>query len=82
MNNIAFYRVKHGLTQKEFASKVNIAPHAVSYAERSHCGTKLAKKTAEVLGENVFEIMGADVLKILPQSEEDKEILIKIIKEL
>ena len=79
-NNIAFLRAKHGLTQKAFAEKVGMHTHAVGYAENHHCSAKLARDTAAVLGENVFEVLGSDVLKILPRTEEDKEILIKMIR--
>lgn len=81
-NNISFLRVKHGLTQREFAEKVNMHTHAVGYAENHHCSVKLAKKTAEVLGENVFEVLGTDALKILPKTDEDKAVLIKMIENL
>lgn len=80
MNNIAFLRIKHGLTQKEFGEKIGMHTHAVGYAENHRCGVQLAQKTADVLGENVFEVLGTDALKLLPKTEEDKEILIKMIK--
>lgn len=81
-NKLAFYRTDHGLTQKEFASRVGMATHAVGYAENHKCTVKLAKDAAKVLNENMFAIMGSDVLKVLPETEEDKEILINMIKEL
>ena len=81
-NNIAYYRIKHGLTQKAFGEKVGMATHAVGYAENHRCSVELAKKTAVALGENAFDILGSDVLRLLPKTEEEKEILIKIIKEL
>lgn len=81
-NNIAYYRIKHGLTQKAFGQKVGMATHAVGYAEHHRCGVKLAQKTAVALGENVFDILGSDVLRVLPKTEEEKEIVIKMIKEL
>ena len=80
MNNIAFLRIKHGLTQKEFGKKIGMHTHAVGYAENHHCGVNLARKTSEVLGENIFEVLGTDVLTVLPKTDEDKEILIKMIK--
>lgn len=80
MNNIAFYRAKHGLTQREFAEKTGMHIHAVGYAENHRCSVKLAKQTSEILGENMFDILGSDVLKVLPKTEEDKEILINMIK--
>lgn len=81
-NNIAFYRIKHGLTQKAFGEKIGMATHAVGYSENHRCSVALAKKTAIALGENPFNVLGSDVLRLLPTTEEDKEILIKMIKEL
>ena len=81
-NNLAFLRIKHGLTQKEFGKQIGMATHAVGYAEHHRCSVALAKKTAIALGENVFDVMGSDVLRILPTTDEEKEKLIKIIKEL
>ena len=81
-SNIAFYRIKHGLTQKEFGEKIGMAVHAVGYAEHHRCSVELAEKAALALGENAFDILGSDVLKLLPKNEEDKEILINMIKEL
>ena len=82
MNNLAKLRGKHGLKQKELGTKLKVSKEAVSYMEKHRIGQRSAKKCADLLQENVFEIMGADVLKILPKTEEDKEILIRIIKEL
>ncbi len=82
MNNLAFFRVKHGLTQKEFGEMVGMHVHAVGYAENHHCTVKLAKQIAEAFGENVFDILGADVLKVLPKTEEEKQIIINMIKNL
>ncbi len=82
MNNIAFYRTKHGLTQKEFGEMVGMHVHAVGYAEHHACSVKLAKQTAEILRENIFDIMGTDILKVLPKTEEEKQIIINMIKEL
>ena len=81
-NNLATLRIKHGLTQKAFGEKVGMATHAVGYSENHRCSVDLAQKTSTVLGENVFEVLGSDVLRVLPQTEEDKQILIKMIKEL
>ena len=81
-NNIAHFRIKHNLTQKEFGEKVGMATHAVGYAENHRCGVDVAVKAAEILGENVFDILGSDALRILPKTDKDKEILIKMIKEL
>ena len=81
-NNIAFYRINHGMTQKEFGEKVGMATHAVGYSENHRCSVDLALKAGQIFGENPFDILGSDVLRLLPKTEEDKEILIKMIKEL
>ena len=81
-NNIAHLRVEHGLTQKAFGEKVGMATHAVGYSENHRCSVALAKKTAIALGENPFKVLGSDVLRLLPQTEEDREILIDMIKNL
>lgn len=81
-NNLAYLRIKHGLTQKALADSVGIATHAVGYSENHNCTVKLAEKASVVLGENILEILGSDVLRVLPKNEEEKQILIKMIKEL
>lgn len=82
MNKIALLRAKHGLTQQEIADKTGMHVHAVGYAEHHVCSPKLARQLGSILDENPFEVIGSDVLKMLPQTEEDKEILIRMIKEL
>lgn len=82
MNNLKKIRGKHGLSQTELAERIGITKQALSLAEQGKVSAKTALKAAEVLGENVFEIMGEDLLAINPVSEADKEIVIKIIKEL
>ena len=81
-NNIKFLRVKHGYTQKELGEKIGMHAHAVGYAENHKCTPKLAKTVAKVLDENIFEVMGSDVLKIMPTTQEEKAILVKIIEKL
>ena len=81
-NNIKFYRAKHGLTQKELSQKINIHVHALGYAENHHCNVRLAKKVSDALGENIFNILGSDVLHILPKTQEDRDILFNLIKDL
>ena len=81
-NNIAFYRIKHGLTQKQLAEKIGIAIHAVGYAENHRCSANLATKIGAVLGESPFDIIGSDLFRIMPTNEAEKELVVKIAKEL
>ena len=50
--------------------------------EKNTISFKTAQKCAKILNENVFNILGTDALKVLPQTEEEKEILIELIKNL
>ena len=79
-NNIAYYRIQHGLTQKALAEKTGLAKNAIGYAENNHCGLEIARKVANALGENIFNILGLDVFTVVPVSEEEKEIVINLIR--
>ena len=81
-NNLTKIRGKHQITLTELASKLGITKQALSLNEKNKLSVKVAVKVAEILNENVFEILGADALVLLPLTEKDKEILIKMIKEL
>lgn len=83
MNRLAKERGLKGMTQGELGEKLGgITKAAVSFAEKNHISVNMAKNCAEILGVNMFSILGTDALKAIPQTEEDKEILINIIKEL
>lgn len=81
-NNLAKYRGKHGFTQEQIGEKLGVTKANISYIEKKHLSVKQAKKCAEILGENVFDILGLDVFTIIPTTEEDKNILIKTINNL
>ena len=82
MNNLAFYRAKKGLNQRELGEKLGLTDASISLAEHSKLPVKTAIKAAEVLGVNVFSLLGADALRVLPLTAEDKEALIQVIREL
>lgn len=82
MNNIAKFRAKHGLTQEQLAQKMGTSKANVSFYEKSVLTPSQAQKFADALGENVFDILGPDVLKIQPLTDEDKTKLIEMVKSL
>ena len=82
MSNLTKIRGKHGLTQTELGKVLGISRAGMSYIEKAPLSAKNAQKVAAILGENVFTILGEDVLKLKPQTEEDKQALIEIIKNL
>ena len=81
-NNLAKIRGKHQMTQKELAEKMGITKQGLSLNEQDKLSLKMATKAAEILDENLFEILGSDVLVAIPKTEQDKKIVIDMIKEL
>ena len=81
-NNLSKLRGKHQLTLTEMAKKLGMTKQGLSFNEKVRISPKVAIKAAEILGENVFDILGSEALVIKPLTEEDKDILIKMIKEL
>lgn len=81
-NNLAKFRGKHGLTQEQLGEKLGISKAGVSHLEKNKICPETAQKCADILGENVFAILGTDALKAIPQSDEDKRILIETINNL
>lgn len=81
-NNLEKYRGAKGLTQEELGKMVGMTKQAVSHHERNALNPDNAIKFAEVLGVNVFELMGDDVLLMKPANDKDKKILKGIIDSL
>ena len=79
-NNLAFYRAKRGLNQRELGEKLGLTDASVSLAEHSKLPVKTALKAAEILDINVFALLGTDALRIIPLTEADKEALIEVIR--
>lgn len=80
MSNLTKIRGKHGLSQEELGAKIGLTRAGMSYLEKTSLNARQAIKIAEVLHENVFELLGEDILKIKPQTEEDKRYLINLIE--
>lgn len=82
-NNLKLIREKHNLSVAELARKMGVTRQAVFIHENSlPCTLKYAQKVAEVLNENVFEVLGSSALVLLPTTKKEKDTLIKMIKEL
>lgn len=79
-NNLRKYRGIHNMTQDELGQKLGVSKAGVSYMEQNSINVESAKQCAEILGENVFAILGKDAFRLLPETEEDKEILINTIR--
>ena len=81
-NNLAFYRAKKGLNQRDLGDKLGLNDATISLAEHSKLPVKTAIRASEILDVNVFTLLGTDVLRLVPQTEEDKKALIEVIKDL
>lgn len=79
-NNLAMIRGKHQITQTALAEKVGVTKQGLCFSEKGKCSAQMAQKVADYLGENVFDVLGADAFVLLPRTEADKEALIRIIK--
>lgn len=82
MNNLSKLRKKHNITQEELASRLNITKQSVCFWENHKITPKTALICAEVLGENVFEVLGDDVFVLKPKTQEEKDKVIEILKEM
>lgn len=79
-NKLAYYRMKHRMTTTELGRlATNSQHHAVTFHEKNHLSAKAAIKYAKVLNENPFSILDSDVLTLMPKTQEDKEILLRVI---
>jgi DNA-binding XRE family transcriptional regulator len=81
-NNLAKIRGKHQLTQTELANALGVTKQGVCFNETGKLSVGLAKKAAAYLNEDVFELLGTDVLVLVPETDAQKEYLINLIKNL
>ena len=79
-NNLSLYRAKKGLNQRQLGEKLGISDATISLAEHSKLPVKTALQASEILEVNVFTLLGTDVLRLIPKTEEDKQALINVIK--
>ena len=79
-NNVKKLRCKHGLSQIQLAEKCGMTKQNLHILENGHLNIKKARIIADQLGENVFVVLGTDALIAVPETEEDKAVLIEIIK--
>ena len=82
MNNLEKIRGKHELTLTELASKTGFTKQSLFYSEKFRITYKKAQKIADVLNENVFDILGEDAFVSLPKTEKERETLIKTLLDL
>ena len=80
-NNLRYYRLKHGLSVDElcdltYGSKNH---NTIFVHEMKHLTVKAAYKYAEVLGENVFDILGEEVFALMPKTKEDRMRVISLL---
>lgn len=81
-NNLAKIRGLHRISQTDLAESIGVTKQGLCFNEKGKCSVQMAEKVAKKLNENVFYVLGTDAFVIEPKTEEDKETLIKIIKEL
>ena len=82
MKNLRLYRARAGLTQKDMSVKIGPSLNMITLLEKpdyiSITKEKL-EKIAEVLGCDVFELIGMENLKFRPQTDYQKILVIQMI---
>ena len=78
-NNLRFYRLKHGLNLHDLGEKVGCNHNNIIAQEHSRLTAKRALIYANALGENVFDILGEDVLVLLPKTQTEKDKILSIV---
>lgn len=81
-NNLAKIRGKHGLTQTQLAKALGVTKQGICFNETGKLSIGLARKVSEYLGEDIFELLGSDVLVIVPETETQRDYLVNLIKDL
>ena len=82
MNRLAKIRGSKSIAAIELSKMLNVSHPALSYNEKKKISVEIALKSAKALNVNVFEILWDEVLRLKPTTQEDKEVLIRMISEL
>jgi len=84
MNNIAKYRGQANISQKDFANQLNMTRPGLSFIENGKAKninhTNLLKMS-EILGVSPIKLLGIENLKYIPETKEDFDYLIELLKE-
>lgn len=70
MNNLKKYRAVTGMTQKEFGDAVGVTRAAICEAENGKLGMTLAKKICDTFNIDIYDLLGGDILRLLPENKE------------
>lgn len=82
MNNIKKYRGINNMTQEALAEKINCARSLITYWESSEYNNLKpiqAKKLSEALNCSIIELYGEDNFKIIPNTDDEKLEMIKVL---
>ena len=83
--NLQYYRMKKGKSLTDVADDCLISKQRYFGIEKNglvSTNEETARKIAKSLDANLFELCGESVLKFKPQTEEEREALLKAIKEI
>ena len=79
MNNLKKLRIKLGYTCEQLGDCLKITRQAINYKENGVLTYKDAVRLSKVMNVHPFEILGTDILLALPKTEEEKEMLHRLI---
>lgn len=85
MNNIKRYRGLAGISQKDFAEKLEMTRAGLIYIENGKIGTirkNTLNKMCDILNATPTQLLGLDNLKYLPSTIEDIDYMISLLQKL
>lgn len=80
MNNIKKLRIKNIVTQVDIAKALNTTRSNISLMEKGSLSVRNAKLLAGYFGVSTIEILGEDIFKIFPETDEEKMYIINMLK--
>lgn len=81
--NLKYLRLLSGKTATEIAQVAGFSKQRYCYIENKSTiysmDEAVARRVSEALGRNIFEICDENVLKIIPRTQKEKELLLAIV---
>lgn len=79
MNRIRYYRGLAGMTQEEFAEKMDVTRATVVNWERGVISFQQMKRVAETLNVPLIDIYGTDILVVKPTSDMEVRDILRVL---
>lgn len=78
-DNITEMRIKKNMSILDIANALGISKQRMYYIRKRPLTYEMAVKISKILECNVIDLMGADILKVLPKNEKEKQKVLDIV---